>query len=125
MNFHDLLGRIVIDTFFNSNDGCLYMATHVGVVRMRPYGECCAGCYIQHISNSDALRKSVVLRVEEVGSERTNSQHGDVSDVWGHVLHTDKGTCTIEMRVDHNGYYGGSLELENVDRIYGDPVEDF
>lgn len=31
--------------------------------------------------------------------------------VWGHRILTSKGICTIEMRVDHNGYYSGWLNV--------------
>ncbi len=33
----------------------------------------------------------------------------DVTDSYYYTLTTDKGSCNINLRVDHNGYYGGCL----------------
>lgn len=34
-----------------------------------------------------------------------------MTDTLGHCVTTNKIVCSIEMRVNHNGYYGGSLEV--------------
>lgn len=90
----------------------LYLETDSGSFRLAPYGDCCAHCYIQHVSGADALAPgAVVMGVEDIAGNREEPSEYDVSDTWGHRIATTKGTCSIEMRVDHNGYYGGSLEI--------------
>ena len=43
----------------------------------------------------------------EPGPEVPQEETCDVTDSEYYVLTTDKGDCMIELRVDHNGYYGG------------------
>jgi hypothetical protein len=94
--------------------GDLYFLTDRGLYVGRPYGDCCASCYVQHIEGTWALAKGATIASVE-GIELPpvpQEEQNDVSDVWGHRITTDKGVCTIEMRVDHNGYYGGSLNFD-------------
>lgn len=90
----------------------LYIATNVGNFELSPYGDCCAHCYVQHIDGSEALQGATVKEIQDVGGESSGDRDScEVSDVWAHRIHTDKGICTIEMRVDHNGWYGGQLDM--------------
>jgi hypothetical protein len=91
----------------------LYISTNCGVFVCTPEGDCCASCYIQHISGTDALAVgAVIASVEDITLPDVPDQDSySVSDVWGHRIKTDKGYCSIEMRVDHNGYYGGWLSV--------------
>jgi hypothetical protein len=108
-------------------DGSLYFATERGIYRASPEGDCCANCYVQHVSGTDALAPgAIIAAVEDIvlppvaEEERTD----EVSFVWGHRITTDKGICSIEMRVDHNGYYGGNLSVcllpEETTRVHDD-----
>ena len=92
--------------------------TDMGWLRLTPEGECCANCFIQHISLADALQGAKVTLVEpilEVEKERGDGPGDGYAEQWGHRIHTTKGTCTIEMRVEHNGYYGGMLKVEGLE----------
>lgn len=125
---NDLVGLEIKKAY--DSDGGIVLVTNKGIVQLSPEGDCCARCYITDIDGSECLLGNVKevesLTRPEVPADECN----DVSDVWGHRIHTDNGICTIGMRVDHNGYYGGSLtackghdDLES----YGDikPLEDF
>lgn len=37
--------------------------------------------------------------------------YGDVQDIDFYHIKTNKGVITVDMRTDHNGYYGGNLEF--------------
>lgn len=89
----------------------LYFVTDKGAFKGEPFGDCCARCYVQHVSGSEALSGATIQEIGAVGGAREEGTYGDVSDTWGHLITTNKGRCTIEMRVEHNGYYGGSLDF--------------
>jgi hypothetical protein len=98
------------------HEGDLWFSTPDGFIKAEPEGDCCASCYVQHIDGADALQGATVAEVESIELPPVpDSEQCDVSDVWGHKIRTDKGHCTIEMRVDHNGYYGGELVFYAVD----------
>jgi hypothetical protein len=107
----------------------IWLETDRGTYRATPYGDCCANCYVQHVSGAEALAAgAVIIDVEDIELQNVKDESCDVSDVWGHRLRTSKGWCTIEMRVDHNGYYGGSLDVTPVGLAVPEaakPLEDF
>ena len=116
-----LIGATIKRATFDKSDGCLYFDTDRGVFRGEPIGDCCACCYVQHVSGADALASGAVVTSTEdldLPPVPDDEVSGTVTDNWGHRITTTKGTCSIEMRVDHNGYYGGSLHLCIYD---GDP----
>lgn len=112
IKFDDLVGKTILDARYDGDH--IYLNLNDGsCVSMIPYGDCCAHCYIQHVDGADALVNAVVKQVETLECHPTQVEidNADTLDAWGHRLITDKGYFTIEMRVNHNGYYGGSLDL--------------
>ena len=71
---------------------------------------------MQHVEGADSLLGAFVHSVEDISLPDVEDPC-DVSDVWGHKVRIDKGYFVIEMRVDHNGYYGGSLYFSKVKTI--------
>lgn len=123
-----LAGKIL--SRFTWYEGELYVATSDGSYRLSPVGDCCSQCYVQHVSGTLALKPGArVVSVEDIGSVPTDAElaAADVLEAWGHRIITDRGLCSIEMRLDHNGYYGGALEVEPFtgDSLPGDQVDDF
>jgi hypothetical protein len=118
-NLETLAGRHIVSAHFDktnielvSHDPLPYHSrTKVHVTRLMPDGDCCSHCFIQHVSGADALQDATIVSVETLETRSENDPNGDVMDSWGHRLTTDKGTCTIEMRLEHNGYYSGQLVL--------------
>lgn len=109
--FADLIGINIVAA--KQKHGDLFFVLDTGeVISFVPYGDCCASCYVQHVSGADALKNATLNRVDDLElPEVPPEEANDVSDVWGHSLITSRGYCTIEMRVDHNGYYGGELTI--------------
>ena len=89
-----------------------------GIYQLEPEGDCCAHCFFQHINYPDALIGGTIAKVVNVEQDRLKDTDYEVVDVWAHKLITDKGVCMLEMRLEHNGYYGGRMNV----RKYPSPV---
>lgn len=97
------------------NDGIIYLDTDKGGFGLEPYGDCCAHCYITDVDGSETLEGGTILEIQDLERPSILKEdafyYSEVSEVWGHRIVTDKGICTVGMRVDHNGYYGGCLNV--------------
>lgn len=111
MDFEILRGKCVINARYDGDSIHLNLLGNK-YISLVPYGDCCSHCFIQNVSGSEALVDAAILSVEDlecVASEQEENEHEAVN-AWGHRIVTNKGICSIEMRVYHNGYYGGSLD---------------
>jgi hypothetical protein len=134
----DLVGHTIVAAWLvkgPKEDDCIGLHMGPGDMLLAvPVGDCCSHCFIQHVESASAL-VGTVTEVEELAThpateeERAATKASDnVLDVWAYRVHTEKGICTIEMRLDHNGYYGGGLEIlhrEATDKERFTPLEDF
>lgn len=110
------LKDVFIKAAYTDGETIYLVQSDDSTISLTPEGDCCAHCYVNDIDNSDALQGATVLEVEDLAGDRVdNSEYGDVTESWGHRIHTTKGICTIGMRVEHNGYYGGSLTIGDRD----------
>lgn len=130
----ELIGKSITRAY--KDEDCILLQCSDANYLLSPSGDCCAVCTINDVDNSQALVDATVLGVEKLEinfptprSDKSNEIEGeymDVVDTWGHRIITTKGICIIGMRLDHNGYYGGSLDLSKLDRpISGVLLEDF
>lgn len=118
------------------HEGSIYLVISDGrVAALVPEGECCAYTYVQHVNNPECLAGSVVVSVEDLvltdeqrAALAVVEEHADkeVVDIWGHRINTTSGTCVLDCRTEHNGYYGGSLDLGWADALPdgAKPLED-
>ncbi len=109
MTLQDLVGLVVRDARYDKDNIYLNLVDGTCVALM-PEGDCCANCFIEHVSIAYALTDAVIASVENIDGERKEDDSG-VDEDWGHRITTNKGVCSIEMRVTHNGYYGGCLNV--------------
>ncbi len=112
----ELIGQKTDSVFYDGEN--IYLAGF----KLTPKGDCCAHCYIQHVSGSEALENAEIYEVESIDSTpamqaEDRDDSCDVSESWGYRFKTSRGYATIEMRVDHNGYYGGSLYCNPCSKI--------
>jgi hypothetical protein len=124
-----LVGRTILEARMDKGSGnlCL-MLDGWQMVRLVPEGDCCANCFINGVSGADALQGGKVVSVENApGIEPTQAEKdaAEVLDTWGHVITTDHGVCFIDMRVSHNGYYGGSLDWKEMGETVAQTWERF
>src|SRR5579859_2185574 len=79
-------------------------------------GDCCNSVFVEAIENSEALADAIVTRTESGVCDSIVSgsfENCDVVEAGFWRIYTNKGTCTIEVRNSHNGYYGGNVVREN------------
>lgn len=119
LSMKNLVGLKIVKSFGKDN---LVIVTESGTFSLQPMGDCCASCYITDIDCSEALQGGTIKEIEDLVRELPSGATVDeCSEVWGHRIHTDKGICTIGMRVDHNGYYSGWLQVSRLKNF--DPKE--
>ena len=112
MSLHKLVGATIIDTAYYRE--ILYISTDHGVFKCIPYAGGSEECYIYHMVGSKSLEKGAVVKsVKDIKfANAAKSINENVSKTWGYLIETCKGYCSIEIRVDHSDYYGGSLEVK-------------
>lgn len=118
MILQELVGKRIVEARLVKVVGCddwIELDFGGGYARLVPEGDCCARAYIQHVTNAWTLQGALVTSVESSVSAivEGSPDKGDVTDGWCVTVDTDRGTCTIEMRVEHNGYYSGTLTYED------------
>lgn len=77
-------------------------------------GDCCASCYLAHVSGSADLIGATILSAENsewVDTPDSNVDDYDQKESMGTVIKTDKGTVTFESRLEHNGFYSGRINV--------------
>lgn len=122
-NMNELVGCKILKAFIDKNrDGTVYLQTEGGPIRLEPEGDCCARAFLNGVTLANALVDAEVTSIEnlettQAGREAEDVYDHDVVDIWGHRIHTTKGTCTFDMRTHHNGYYSGWLNVNRVQSI--------
>lgn len=127
----ELIGIKVANAFWDGRNIYL-ISTDEKIFRLYPYGDCCSYCYICGVNNPEALKGATILSIEDLEMEESvlvasdprvkgggypnddGEEDSCVMVVWGHRIHTTKGTCTIDLRVEHNGNYGGWIEVNEL-----------
>jgi hypothetical protein len=73
-------------------------------------GDCCSESWFADIISVDALLGGTVTAAIEIPMPQDNFRtRQDIDIVYGILITTDKGRCTIAFRNSSNGYYGGWL----------------
>lgn len=81
--------------------------------RFIPAGGFGGTCWIESVEGLDLMVGATVLGGENKGWRTSNDEHDySVLEAGFYSMHTDHGTLDVELRVGHNGFYGGSLEHE-------------
>lgn len=77
------------------------------------YGDCCSSSWFNDLTGVEALLERKVVSVEsvELPDIQTDSEY-ELIQAYGYKITTSKGYCDLVFRNSSNGYYGGSLELE-------------
>lgn len=104
-----LEGRVIQGV--TSTTGGVRIDTDAGPVRLRAVADCCAHAWVEAVECCELPARFQSWDPKPTAT--TEHEYGDVLDIGFYDLVTDKGHCSIELRVSHNGYYGGVLELDN------------
>lgn len=104
-----LVGRTVTEAFINQDRDYVMLHTTTGPLFLTWVGDCCAHCYLAHVSGADVLVGAAISDAYNTEWAREERSDYDVIESMGTTIKTNKGYVTFESRVEHNGYYGGSL----------------
>lgn len=89
------------------------------MTRLRTYGDCCSATWIEGIDDPGALHGYVldveeILMPDQVQRVTPLCPYPDSVAFYGLKITTPHGRAVIEYRNNSNGYYGGSLEVDEV-----------
>jgi hypothetical protein len=122
--FKDLIGERINGILLNDDNNRLIVRTINGrEFHYYTSGDCCNTVWINHMTGVnvlgegntfDLLRGALVTGTEDKGwSENRDAEDGwDVIQDGFFTLKTDRGYIDFEVRNSHNGYYGGSFEVD-------------
>lgn len=78
-------------------------------------GYCCASCWIEHVDGIDPIGATITGVIDN-GWSVMEDYTEEVDEKGLYALETDRGVIQIDMRLSHNGYYGGELEAWRVNQ---------
>lgn len=114
--FDSLVGKTVDFVYYSDREDMVAVCTADGVVyKFGCRGDCCARAYFADIEEAgfdQIVGQKVLTTDDNYGGEFEGSDRQN--DVFFYVIKTAKGMANVELRVAHNGYYGGQISLESV-----------
>lgn len=128
-----LIGRKILSAKINQSKDIVILETDKGNLYLEWYGDCCAHCYLANVAGADSLVGSTILEAYNADWIASKEGEYDVVESMGTNIKTTKGYVSFESRVEHNGYYSGSLNVkEHPGELYNlsdeqefKPLEDF
>ena len=119
MNIGVLLGAYVREIYVNSDQSEMYIDTIDGTICLEAHGDCCSETWFADFVGVEAFLCSTILLVErlptrEADDNRTRQQ---VDEVYGYRFRTANGDSTLVFRNSSNGYYGGSLDVKEIEAM--------
>jgi hypothetical protein len=105
----DLIGKKIINVYSDSDRIYLKFETDNGNFYYECHGDCCASPYINSMQGLSDIIDQVVTEVLVEGADEIKNGSSDYTDVTFYTIKSLKGRLHIDFRVNHNGYYGGSL----------------
>lgn len=122
----ELLGEVVESIELSSSNKLLRIETLTNTYHYRCAGDCCNDVWLNDIVGVEALlgHYSPILGIKLRPTEKIGEGEDGVLETLGYTLETEGGRCDFILRNDHNGYYGGTMELltkENFERILAMP----
>lgn len=108
MPFEELVGEKILSIELSNGSRDLSIETENHLYKYEANGDCCANAYIESIDNIDWLINEEVMYTNSLRLDSEELEYS-VIDYHRYEISSAKGTCSIELRVSHNGYYGGSI----------------
>lgn len=138
--FKELIGKKINGIFIGNDKWALvFRDTEGKFYRYDTQNDCCNTVYINHLNGVtilggnnefDLLRGVTVTGAEDKGwgENREDVEGCEVVQDGFWTIKTDRGYIDIEVRNEHNGYYGGSLveidrgiaDIENLEQVFED-----
>lgn len=113
MNLNELVGKRINKILINETKDILIFYTYNELYYMTFVGDCCAHCFMAHVSGYQRYFTILDAESSEWGetSSKSDRESCEVKEQMGVKIKTDKGYLDIDTRVEHNGYYGGEVKL--------------
>ena len=125
--FDNLIGHRINGVFLaRDNWTILFRTTEGKYFRYDTANDCCNTVWVNHINGLNILGKGDVFELmrgalvtgaedkewtpDRSWTEADGGEYGEVIQDGFYTLKTDRGYIDIEVRNDHNGYYGGSFD---------------
>jgi hypothetical protein len=110
LGIETLIGREVLSAGINEDKDMVVLETDKGPLFLTWEGDCCSRCFLANVSGVDALVGAKILEAENAEWNKVNDDDDyEVIESMGTKLKTTKGYVTLESRLEHNGYYSGSI----------------
>lgn len=113
MNIKDLVGRTVIGAQINKQHDVVILTTNLGKLFLTWTGDCCAKCYIAHLSGAKNLIGQTILEAKDTEWKTIQNEDYEVVETMGTSLKSNKGYITFETRLEHNGFYAGYINISD------------
>lgn len=118
----EIVGKRIIAVHLGDDGSWIYFTdSENNVYGYKADGDCCAQAYIESV-NGEAALIGTVVEVQENSINLSRVYGDDVIDATFYHISTNAGAATIELRISHNGYYGGTLEFREVDEAKGNLI---
>ena len=114
---NEILNQTIVNVKLTNDKEFLTFYTHTHWFEYYADGDCCSTSWIEHMDDfiypftvSEVEEKNITV-IQECGFDLKTDTYNDEIKQYFYELKTDKGSFTIEMRNESNGYYGGGLEF--------------
>jgi hypothetical protein len=107
----NLAGRELRSAYTLDGGHKLHLITDEGAFVYESEGDCCAHAWVESV-NAIAELPATIMGVESGNAEtEEEGDYGDVLDICFYSIRTTRGHVDVELRISHNGYYGGWLNF--------------
>lgn len=110
-----LIGHIIQNITFNEEDDTIVIVTDKSKFYLTPEGDCCAHAYIYDFDQNAAraICGQMIHEAHTYGFDSEDHYYGSM-DTEFYSIQTHGGDLDIELRTEHNGYYGGRLNISEI-----------
>lgn len=117
MAFSEIVGKQVLGVAKGEGDWELAFVTNEGAYVYHAYGDCCNYVWFNHVDAPEVFLNATVTELDSHGFEVLEESDWSVLEHWFIKVKTTLGYCNIELRNDHNGYYGGYVDFIEVQPV--------
>lgn len=109
-----LIGKRVISAETNKEKDLVILNCADGKLFLTWEGSCCAKCYLAHVGGAEDLIESEIIEAENrLWSKNLQGSEFHVVQTMGSQFKTTQGYVFFETRLEHNGYYSGSIHISD------------
>lgn len=109
LDLDSLVGCTIESAIINDNKDIVILTTDKGKFFLTFVGSCCAKCFLANVNGANNLI-STITKVESSEWIKIYDDYG-CEETMGVKFTTLKGYVDFETRVEHNGYYGGWIQV--------------